>query len=51
MAATIVQYGWGPVSDLLLEHGLLDELRLWVDPFMLGTGTRERPSLPLRACR
>ena len=35
----IVQYGWGPVSDLLLEHGLLDELRLWVHPFMLGTGT------------
>ncbi len=35
----IVQYGWGPVTDLLLEHGLLDELRLWVHPFMLGTGT------------
>jgi dihydrofolate reductase len=35
----IVQYGWGPVSDLLLEHGFLDELRLWMHPFMLGTGT------------
>jgi dihydrofolate reductase len=35
----IVQYGWGPVTDLLLEHGLLDELRLWVHPFMLGRGT------------
>jgi dihydrofolate reductase len=34
----IVQYGFGPVTDLLLEHGLLDELRLWVHPFLLGTG-------------
>jgi dihydrofolate reductase len=34
----IVQYGFGPVTDLLLAHGLLDELRLWVHPFMLGTG-------------
>jgi dihydrofolate reductase len=34
----IVQYGFGPVTDLLLAHGLLDELRLWVHPFMLGSG-------------
>jgi dihydrofolate reductase len=34
----IVQYGFGAVTDLLLAHGLLDELRLWVHPFMLGTG-------------
>ena len=34
----IVQYGFGPVTDLLLTHGLLDELRLWVHPFMLGSG-------------
>jgi riboflavin biosynthesis pyrimidine reductase len=26
------------VTDLLLAHGLLDELRLWVHPFMLGSG-------------
>src|ERR1700754_4589724 len=37
--ADIVQYGIGPVTDLLLEHGLLDELRLWVHPFLLGTGS------------
>ena len=36
--ADIVQYGFGPVTDLLLAHGLLDELRLWVHPFMLGAG-------------
>jgi dihydrofolate reductase len=39
--ANIVQYGFGPVTDLLLTHGLLDEFRLWVHPFMLGSG---RPS-------
>jgi dihydrofolate reductase len=39
--ADIVQYGFGPVTDLLLEHGLLDELRLWVHPFMLGKGAAE----------
>jgi dihydrofolate reductase len=35
--ADIVQYGIGPVTDVLLEHGLLDELRLWVHPFMVGS--------------
>jgi len=34
----IVQYGFGPVSRLLLEHGLLDELRLWVHPLIVGRG-------------
>jgi dihydrofolate reductase len=34
----IVQYGFGRVTDLLVNHGLLDELRLWVHPFMLGSG-------------
>ena len=33
-----MQYGFGPVTDLLLEHDLLDELRLWVHPFLLGAG-------------
>jgi dihydrofolate reductase len=35
----IVQYGFGVVSRLLLEHGLLDELRLWLHPLILGHGT------------
>jgi len=35
----IVQYGFGVVSRLLLEHGLLDELRLWVHPLILGSGS------------
>jgi len=35
----IVQYGFGPVTDLLLANGLLDELRLWVHPFLLGKGS------------
>jgi dihydrofolate reductase len=32
----IVQYGIGQVSLTLLDHGLLDELRLWVHPLILG---------------
>jgi dihydrofolate reductase len=32
----IVQYGIGQVSFTLIEHGLLDELRLWVHPLILG---------------
>ncbi|HEU0184155.1 MAG TPA: dihydrofolate reductase family protein [Blastocatellia bacterium] len=32
----IVQYGIGQVTYALLEHGLLDELRLWVHPLILG---------------
>jgi dihydrofolate reductase len=34
----IVQYGFGQLSYTLMEHGLLDELRLWVHPFFLGSG-------------
>jgi dihydrofolate reductase len=37
----IVQYGFGPVSRLMLENGLLDELRLWVHPLIFGRGTPE----------
>jgi dihydrofolate reductase len=35
--ADIVQYGFGPISHALLAAGLLDELRLWVHPFLTGT--------------
>jgi dihydrofolate reductase len=35
----IVQYGFGVVSRLMLEHGLLDELRLWVHPLIVGAGS------------
>src|SRR5579885_173026 len=33
----IVQYGFGAVSTLLMENGLLDELRLWIHPLFVGT--------------
>jgi len=35
----ILQYGFGAVSRLLLQHGLLDELRLWMHPLILGHGS------------
>ena len=37
--AGIVQYGFGPIAHALMAAGLLDELRLWVHPFFIGTGT------------
>ena len=46
----IVQYGFGQLSYALLEHGLLDELRLWVHPLFVGqaaaTDLLFRPSGP-----
>jgi dihydrofolate reductase len=35
----IVQYGFGQLSYALLEHGLLDELQLWVHPLFVGQAT------------
>jgi len=37
----IVQYGFGRLSYALLEHGLLDELRLWVHPLFVGRATAD----------
>lgn len=34
----IVQYGFGRLSYTMLDHGLLDELRLWVHPFFIRAG-------------
>lgn len=37
----IVQYGFGGIAHTLLDHGLLDEVRLWVHPFFVRTGDTE----------
>ena len=37
----IVQYGFGHLAHELMEHGLLDELRLWIHPFFVGRGGPE----------
>jgi dihydrofolate reductase len=34
----IVQYGFGRLTHALLEHDLLDELRLWFHPLLVGKG-------------
>ncbi len=38
---SIVQYGFGDVSRLMLENGLLDELHLWVHPVLSGKAKPE----------
>jgi dihydrofolate reductase len=37
----IVHYGFGHLAHLLMHAGLIDELRLWVHPFFVGTGGSE----------
>jgi dihydrofolate reductase len=34
----IVQYGFGQLSYTLMDHGLLDEVRLWVHPLFVRKG-------------
>jgi dihydrofolate reductase len=34
----ILMYGFGPVARTLLQNGLLDEIRLWVHPVLVGAG-------------
>jgi dihydrofolate reductase len=34
----ILMWGFGPVAERLLEHGLLDELCLWIHPVLVGIG-------------
>jgi dihydrofolate reductase len=33
---TVLQYGFGAVTRLLLDNGLLDELRIWLHPVFSG---------------
>ena len=35
----ILMHGYGPVAKTLVQHGLLDELYLWVHPMLAGIGT------------
>jgi dihydrofolate reductase len=37
----VVQYGFGRLSHALMAAGLLDELRLWLHPFFVGSGTAD----------
>jgi len=34
----LVMYGHGPLGQTLLEHGLLDQLRFWIHPILVGSG-------------
>ncbi len=35
----VLMYGYGPVAQQLVGHGLLDELHLWVHPVLRGAGS------------
>ena len=37
--ADLVMYGHGQLGQTLLEHRLLDEVRLWIHPVIVGSGT------------
>jgi dihydrofolate reductase len=37
----IIHYGFGHLAHALMNAGLLDELRLWVHPFFVGTGNAD----------
>jgi dihydrofolate reductase len=34
----ILQYGYGPVTASLMRGGMLDELRIWLHPLLVGGG-------------
>jgi len=36
----IVMYGSASLMGTLMAHDLVDEYRIWVHPFVIGTGTR-----------
>jgi dihydrofolate reductase len=42
---TLLKYGTGPLSRALLEGGQLDELHLWVFPFIVGSGENLLPGI------
>lgn len=42
---TLLKYGTGSFSRALLEGGQLDELHLWVNPFIAGAGEPLLPGL------
>jgi dihydrofolate reductase len=43
---TLLKYGTGPFSRALLQAGQLDELHLWLFPFIAGSGETLLPDLP-----
>lgn len=34
----LLMYGFGPVAQTLMQHDLLDELRIWLYPVLVGSG-------------
>ena len=36
----ILMYGYGDLTRTRMQHGLIDELRMWVHPVVWGSGER-----------
>jgi dihydrofolate reductase len=45
----LLKYGTGPLDRVLVEHGLIDEFRIWVVPVTTGPGQRLFEDLPATA--
>src|SRR5690348_5617095 len=49
---SILQYGYGPVTRLLIDHDLLDELHIWLHPLLVGnSGPADQISAAGTQCR
>ncbi len=42
----LLKYGTGPLDQTLVEHGLVDEFRIWIVPVTTGPGQRLFEDLP-----
>lgn len=48
---SLLQYGVGELTQALLEHGLVDELRILVYPFTFGEGPRIFEHMPVNTLK
>jgi riboflavin biosynthesis pyrimidine reductase len=47
--ASSSKYGYGLVTRTLIEHGVLDKLRLWLHPILVGKGELDQLLMGPRA--
>jgi dihydrofolate reductase len=47
----ILQYGYGPITRAMIANDLLDELRLWVHPLIVGKGGAIYGAMPTKVLK